>query len=165
MADQSSITLLSYDCQKQLVLTRVSSEMTVTGSESRLTVQVQSIGDIAHDRELIASLSGKLVILANSLSVQTLLLKEVRFDPLGFERDLSLELLLVSEAEIEALRAKQKQDELAARPKSIQLGATETLIDVAARYYGQPDFWREIAEFNEIESPLDIATGTVIKLP
>ncbi len=43
--------------------------------------------------------------------------------------------------------------------------SSESLYDVAYRYYGNPGLWRLIAAFNGIDDPLRIPPGTVLRIP
>lgn len=45
------------------------------------------------------------------------------------------------------------------------LVAGENLASLAHREYGDPNYWREIARFNEIDDPMRIPSGTAIRLP
>lgn len=42
---------------------------------------------------------------------------------------------------------------------------SESLYDVAFRYYGNPGMWRVIAAFNGITDPLRVPAGTVLQIP
>jgi hypothetical protein len=44
-------------------------------------------------------------------------------------------------------------------------GDSERLDTLAARYYGDPDFWRVIAHCNDIDDPQQLPRGTVLRLP
>jgi hypothetical protein len=44
-------------------------------------------------------------------------------------------------------------------------GATERLDDIAQRYYGDPSYWRWIAQVNNIDDPLRLQGGTILRLP
>jgi len=44
-------------------------------------------------------------------------------------------------------------------------GVGESLYDLAYAYYGNPGLWRVIASFNGIADPLQVAPGTVLRIP
>jgi hypothetical protein len=44
-------------------------------------------------------------------------------------------------------------------------GATERLDQIAARYCGQPWYWRLLAAFNNIDDPLRLAAGQQLRIP
>jgi nucleoid-associated protein YgaU len=43
--------------------------------------------------------------------------------------------------------------------------SSESLYDLAFRYYGNPGMWRLIAAFNGIADPLRVPAGTVLRIP
>ena len=49
--------------------------------------------------------------------------------------------------------------------KRLILREGETLQSLSAREYGDPKHWRMIAESNDISDPMDIKSGTILKLP
>lgn len=49
--------------------------------------------------------------------------------------------------------------------KRIVMREGETLSSVSAREYEDPCKWREIAEANNIEDPLNVSPGTILRLP
>ena len=44
-------------------------------------------------------------------------------------------------------------------------GAGERLDELAARYYGDPSLWRLPAAFNDVDDPLRLAAGRVLRVP
>ena len=60
---------------------------------------------------------------------------------------------------------KEKPRNSADHTKRIFLREGETLSSIAAREYNDPAKWREIAGPNDIEDPLNVKPGTVLKLP
>jgi hypothetical protein len=42
---------------------------------------------------------------------------------------------------------------------------SERLDEIAQRYYGDPSLWRAIAQANELLSPLNLAVGTLLRIP
>lgn len=51
------------------------------------------------------------------------------------------------------------------RTKCIVLTADSSLWDIAEREYGDASYWREIARANHIMNPLDVPSGTQLKVP
>jgi hypothetical protein len=49
--------------------------------------------------------------------------------------------------------------------KRIVLREGETLTSLSAREYEDPRMWREIADANGIDDPMDVPAGTVLKIP
>lgn len=49
------------------------------------------------------------------------------------------------------------------RTHQVQVG--ETLDRIAARYYGDPTKWRDIATLNGVADPLDVAPGRLLSIP
>ncbi len=43
--------------------------------------------------------------------------------------------------------------------------AGERLDLVTQQYYGRPDLWRDLAEFNDLDDPLQLAAGATIQVP
>jgi len=43
--------------------------------------------------------------------------------------------------------------------------STERLDELAARYYGDPTLWRLLAAFNDVDDPLRLAPGEVLRVP
>lgn len=57
-------------------------------------------------------------------------------------------------------------DLVEALEESVQLIAEgETLDQIAGREYNDPSRWREIAEFNNVDDPLDLSPGSLLDLP
>ena len=46
-----------------------------------------------------------------------------------------------------------------------QGGVGERLDQIASRYYGDPSLWRLLAAFNDIEDPLHMAAGLLLRIP
>jgi hypothetical protein len=44
-------------------------------------------------------------------------------------------------------------------------GVGERLDEVAARYYGNPAYWRLLAALNGLADPLRVPAGTLLRLP
>jgi hypothetical protein len=44
-------------------------------------------------------------------------------------------------------------------------GNSERLDEIAARYYGNPAWWRLIAAFNQIDDPWDLSAGDLLMIP
>lgn len=60
---------------------------------------------------------------------------------------------------------KKKPRNSADHTKRLVLREGETLQSLAAKEYGSPKHWRLIAETNSIEDPMNIKSGTLLRLP
>jgi hypothetical protein len=50
-------------------------------------------------------------------------------------------------------------------PEAEPAGSTERLDEIAHRLYGDCRFWRLIAGFNNIDNPLQLAAGRLLRIP
>ncbi len=73
--------------------------------------------------------------------------------------------VLFKEYSTSAGQFKEKPRHSADHTKRIVLREGETLSSISAREYADPAKWREIADSNNIEDPLNIKPGTILKLP
>ncbi|WP_028973405.1 CIS tube protein [Spirochaeta cellobiosiphila] len=64
-----------------------------------------------------------------------------------------------------ASQIKEKPRHSADHTKQMVLREGETLTSMASREYNNPACWRDIAEANNIEDPMNVEPGTVLKLP
>ncbi|MBN2532182.1 MAG: LysM peptidoglycan-binding domain-containing protein [Spirochaetales bacterium] len=73
--------------------------------------------------------------------------------------------VLFKEYSTAASQVKEKPRHSSDHTKRIILREGETLSSISAREYNNPRMWREIADANSIEDPLNVKPGTVLKLP
>jgi hypothetical protein len=73
--------------------------------------------------------------------------------------------VLFKEYSTSASQFKEKPRHSADHQKRIMLREGETLSSISAREYADPRKWREIANTNQIEDPLNVKPGTVLRLP
>jgi hypothetical protein len=73
--------------------------------------------------------------------------------------------VLFKETETAKGQAEKKPNESADHTKRLILREGESLQSLSAREYGDPKHWRMIAESNGIIDPLNIKSGTILKLP
>ncbi|MBN2440593.1 MAG: LysM peptidoglycan-binding domain-containing protein [Spirochaetales bacterium] len=73
--------------------------------------------------------------------------------------------VLFKEYSTAASQVKEKPRHSSDHTKRIIMREGETLSSISAREYNDPRVWREIADANGIEDPLNVKPGTVLKLP
>jgi hypothetical protein len=73
--------------------------------------------------------------------------------------------VLFKEYSTSAGQFKEKPRHSADHQKRIMLREGETLASISAREYADPRKWREIANANKIEDPLNVRPGTILRLP
>jgi hypothetical protein len=73
--------------------------------------------------------------------------------------------VLFKEYSTAASQVKEKPRHSSDHTKRIILREGETLSSISAREYNNPRMWREIADANNIEDPLNVKPGTILKLP
>jgi len=73
--------------------------------------------------------------------------------------------VLFKEYSTAASQIKEKPRHSADHTKRIVMREGETLSSLSAREYADPAKWREIADANNIEDPLNVRPGTILKLP
>ncbi|MBN1699187.1 MAG: LysM peptidoglycan-binding domain-containing protein [Spirochaetales bacterium] len=73
--------------------------------------------------------------------------------------------VLFKEYSTAASQIKKNPRHSADHTKRIVLREGETISSIAAREYADPRKWREIADANNIEDPLHIKPGTILRLP
>jgi len=73
--------------------------------------------------------------------------------------------VLFKEYSTAASQFKEKPRNSSDHSKRIMMREGETLSSISAREYNDPRKWREIAKANDIEDPLNVKNGTVLKLP
>jgi hypothetical protein len=73
--------------------------------------------------------------------------------------------VLFKEYSTAASQIKEKPRHSADHTKRIVLREGETLASLSAREYADPTKWREIAEANNIEDPMNLKPGVILKLP
>lgn len=73
--------------------------------------------------------------------------------------------VLFKEYSTAASQVKEKPRHSSDHTKRIILREGETLSSISAREYNNPRLWREIADANNIEDPLNVKPGTILRLP
>ncbi|MCK4797597.1 MAG: LysM peptidoglycan-binding domain-containing protein [Spirochaetes bacterium] len=73
--------------------------------------------------------------------------------------------VLFKEYSTAASQMKEKPRHSSDHTKRIMLREGETLSSISAREYADPKKWREIANSNNIEDPLNVKPGTILRLP
>jgi hypothetical protein len=73
--------------------------------------------------------------------------------------------VLFKEYSTAAGQVKEKPRHSSDHTKRIVMREGETLSSISAREYNDPKVWREIADANGIEDPLNVKPGTILKLP
>ena len=73
--------------------------------------------------------------------------------------------VLFKEYSSAASQMKEKPRHSSDHTKRIMLREGETLSSISAREYADPKKWREIANSNDIEDPLNVKPGTILRLP
>jgi len=49
--------------------------------------------------------------------------------------------------------------------KSYPVKDTDTLLGIAKRFYGDCKYWFILADVNNVEFPMEVESGTIIKIP
>ena len=78
------------------------------------------------------------------------------------QAEVSLELVSIDLSKAETVRADNK---CADQIKCAVMTSDSSLWDMAEKEYGDASFWRDIAKENNIMNPLEIPTGTSLKVP
>jgi hypothetical protein len=73
--------------------------------------------------------------------------------------------VLFKEYSTAASQVKEKPRHSSDHTKRIIMREGETLSSISAREYNDPKKWREIADANDIDDPLRVSPGTILKLP
>ncbi len=73
--------------------------------------------------------------------------------------------VLFKEYSTAASQVQEKPRHSSDHTKRIIMREGETLTSISAREYNDPRKWREIADANDIDDPLRVQPGTVLKLP
>jgi hypothetical protein len=73
--------------------------------------------------------------------------------------------VLFKEYSTAASQVKEKPRHSSDHTKRIIMREGETLSSISAREYNDPRKWREIADANDIDDPLRVLPGTILKLP
>ncbi|MDR1548449.1 MAG: hypothetical protein LBT06_07680 [Hungatella sp.] len=158
-----SVSSLSFHFDTDSVLASNVSKSKIATDVSALTAKFSNLlrvdGDL-HRPPLVTFVWGSISITGVVVSVDT---SFTMFDRKGVPVRAKVDCKLLSSGEESAIRRSPLQSP--DRTKSRVMSEDSNLWELANREYGDINRWRVIARANRILDPMDIETGTVLKVP
>ncbi|MDR1772050.1 MAG: hypothetical protein LBS02_15650 [Hungatella sp.] len=158
-----SVSSLSFHFDTDSVLATSVSKSKIATDVSALTTKFSNLlrvdGDL-HRPPLVTFVWGSISITGVVVSVDT---SFTMFDRKGVPVRAKVDCKLLSSGEESAIRRSPLQSP--DRTKSRVMSEDSNIWELANREYGDINRWRVIARANQILNPMDIETGTVLKVP
>ena len=158
-----SVSSLSFHFDTDSVLATSVAASKVATDVSALTVKFSNLlrvdGDL-HRPPLVTFVWGSISITGVVVSVAT---SFTMFDRKGVPVRAKVDCQILSAGEESTIRRSPLQSP--DRTKSRVLSEDSSLWELAGREYGDMNQWRVIARANQILNPMEIPTGTVLKVP
>lgn len=157
------VSSLSFHFDTDSVLATSVSDSQTAKDVSSLTKKFSNLlrvhGDL-HRPPVVTFIWGSIHIAGVVLQVDT---SYTMFDKKGMPVRAKVDLKILSISSESAVRISPLQSP--DRTKSRVMSADSNLWELANREYGDINQWRVIAKANQIADPLDIETGTILKVP